>query len=134
MPFLLYVLEGATYVRVRGGIPLAGLNGPFCAAARRVPNGPEWELPETELLRFYGVDPNHYAVIIDLKPKVQNRVALYRLRHVWGFSAHGWTPLALELEGLYVDEIPPHEVSPMAFKQRFPVLSEPGIESTSSCT
>ncbi len=126
MPFFLYRLETSSYVRVRSEIPLAGLKGPLCAAARLSPDQPEWELSEDVLVRFYGVDPASHAVVIDLKPRVANEISLYRVKHVWGYSSHGWTPFAVELEGLYVDETPPGGCSAEEFKQRFPALSEPG--------
>ncbi len=71
---------------------------------------PEWELTEESLLAFYRVDPRQFAIIIDLKPRMQDPVSLYQLKHVWGYSANEWTPLALEFEGLYVEErLPPAE-------------------------
>jgi hypothetical protein len=119
MPFFLYQRDGDDYVRLRK-VPLAGLDGPICAAARRSPGSPEWELSEDGLIRSYEADPNHHAVIIDLKPNDAS-VSLYRLKYIWGFDDHTWTPLALEFEGLYVDA-PPADGRPVdAFKQRFPV-------------
>jgi len=76
MPFYLYRLDGDAYVRVRSNVRFAGLQGPLCATACRAPDIPEWELSEKELLRFYGVDPDDHAFIIDLKPKVQDEVSL----------------------------------------------------------
>lgn len=126
MPFYLYRLDGDVFDRVRSNVPLAGLNGPLCGSARRAPDNPEWELSEEALVRFFGVDSSNHVVITDLKPKVQNEISLYRLRHVWGYSSHGWTPFALELEGLYVDAQPPAGVSAAEIKQRFPKLEQPG--------
>lgn len=126
MPFFLYRLDGDAYVRVRSNVPLAGQQGPFCATARRSPDTPEWELSERELVRSYGVDPDSHVVIIDLKPKVEDEISLYRLKYAWGYSADGWTPFALELEGLYVDEKPQTGNSAASIKQRFPISSEPG--------
>ena len=98
----------------------------FVATARRSPDTPEWELSERELVRSYGVDPDSHVVIIDLKPKVEDEISLYRLKYAWGYSADGWTPFALELEGLYVDEKPQTGNSAASIKQRFPISSEPG--------
>jgi hypothetical protein len=126
MPFFIYRLDGPDYVRDRSNIPLAGLEGPLCSAARCRPDEPEWELTESDVLRSYGVDPERHAFIIDLKPSVPTGVSLYRLKHVWGYSSYGWTPFALELEGLYVDEVPPAATTATAFKQRFPALDGPG--------
>lgn len=126
MPFFLYRLDADAYARVRSDIPLAGVSGPFSAAARRAPDNPEWDIPAESLVRFFGVDPTDHAVIIDLKPKDRSLVSLYRIKHVWGYSSHAWTPLAMELEGLYVDETPPAGISPATFKQRFPALQGAG--------
>jgi hypothetical protein len=97
MPFFLYHIHEDHYAHVRSNIPLAGLKGPFCNPARRVSPAPEWKLGENELVSSYGVDPEHHAVVIDLAPK-RKTISLYRLKHVWGYSANEWTPLALELE------------------------------------
>src|SRR5271157_4875 len=106
MPFLMYQREGTDYVLTRS-IVLAGQSGPFCKMAKSTPNEPEWELSETELVRAFGVEAERNAVVIDLKPRIKDEVSLYRVRHVWGYSSHGWTPVALELEALFVDESPP---------------------------
>jgi len=127
VPFFLYRLEGNDYVRARGkNVTLAGLSGPFCRSARRVPTNPEWELTEPELLRSFGVDPTQHAVVIDLKPSNRVEVSLYRLKHVWGYSANHWTRLAWELETLYGDYTPPNGASVKDFKVRFSALSAPG--------
>jgi hypothetical protein len=69
MPFL-YSFDGDAYARVRSDIPLAGLNGSFCAASCSSPDHYEWELSEDALIGFFGVDPDRDAVPIDLKPRV----------------------------------------------------------------
>lgn len=124
MPFFLYHIDGGHFECV-GSVSLAGLNGPFCAAARCKPDNPEWELEE-RLLRSLDATPENHAVIIDLKPRMTDEVSLYRLKHVWGYSAAGWTPLALELEGLYVDAKPPRGINAANFKKRFPCVKTPG--------
>ncbi len=126
MPFFLYRVYRNDYVVARKNITLAGSNTPFCRAARCTPSTAEWELDETNLLRSFDVDPAQHAVVIDLKPRMKDQVSLYRLKHVWGYSEKGWTPLALQLEALYVDEAPPQGVSVVDFKKQFPALGEPG--------
>ena len=126
MPFFLHRIENDEFVRERSNIPLAGLHGPLSWAARRSPENLEWELPETEVVRFFGVDPENHAVVIDLKPRVSTEVSLYRLKHIWGYSSNGWTPLALELEALYVDDAPPAGIASSVFRDRFSVPSQPG--------
>lgn len=123
MPFYMYSVDGE-YVRLRNNetIPLAGQEGPFRdkivrESTREKSNPIEWELYEKELVAFYGVDPKQHAIVIDLKPQSKTEVSLYRLRHVWGYSSDGWTPMAFELECLYGDyKVQDVEV----FKTRFP--------------
>ncbi|HDY66093.1 MAG TPA: hypothetical protein ENH84_07685 [Phycisphaerae bacterium] len=52
-------------------------------------------------------DYPHNTLLIDLKPK-QNKtnLSLYEVMDVWGYSASGWTPILLRLNGLFVDEDP----------------------------
>jgi hypothetical protein len=47
------------------------------------------------------------TLLIDLKPK-QNKteLSLYEVMDVWGHSEHGWSPIMLRLNGLFVDEEP----------------------------
>ena len=125
MPFLLYRIDDKQFEYVRP-ISLAGLNGPFCSAAKCKPKNPEWEVDENSLLKFFGVTAENHAIVIDLKPGVADEVSFYRLKHAWGYSANGWTPMAFEIETLYVDYKPPRGKSTAAFKQLFPSLQEAG--------
>lgn len=52
-------------------------------------------------------DYPHSTLLIDLKPK-QNKtnLSLYEVMDVWGYSASGWSPILLRLNGLFVDEDP----------------------------
>jgi hypothetical protein len=120
MPFFLYREEGRNFALVRS-VALAGQNGPFCIAAKQNADSPEWELSEDELIRSFEADSEHHAVIIDLKPRMKEKVSLYRIRHAWGYSSQGWTPFALELEALYVDFKPPSRLSATVFKKHFPI-------------
>lgn len=47
------------------------------------------------------------TLLINLKPK-QNKtnLSLYEVMDVWGYSADGWSPILLRLNGLFVDENP----------------------------
>lgn len=120
MPFFLYKVEADWASKIRT-ISLAGLHGPICAAAKRHPDEAEWELDEASLLEFLQVDPENHAVIIDLKPSQPTEISLYRLRHIWAYYSPGWTPLAVELEALYVDDYAPDGTRPSVFKERFPI-------------
>jgi hypothetical protein len=84
-----------------------------------------WHLRERRLLELLGTDdPSRHALVIDLKPRVDGNVSLYRLRNVWGYRGEGWAPLALQLEVLFADR---EEPDPDRFKQCF---REPGKEGT----
>jgi len=113
--------DGNRYARIilpgrNFNISLAGAQGPLCGPIRQATSNPEWELTETELLNSYSVDPLTHALIIDRESRrSDDNVSLYRLKHIWGYSKDGWTPLALELEGLYIGEALPHTETKQAF-------------------
>jgi hypothetical protein len=69
------------------------------------------------ILSRLGIEqPAEHRILIDLKPSDKTNVSLYRLRDGWGYSNEGWTPLALRLESLLVDD--PRD-NPTIFKQEF---------------
>lgn len=76
-----------------------------------------WHLPETELLKLVVEEkPSDHAILIDLKPNAKGNVSIYQLKDIWGFSYSEWTPIALHLETLFVDE----EIeNPDSFKNTF---------------
>ena len=48
------------------------------------------------------------TLLIDLKPKQkESNLSLYEVMDVWGYSDHGWTPILLRLNALFVDQDPP---------------------------
>lgn len=116
MPPFLYTLNSkqGEYRQVRE-ISLSGTASPFrtiCAEA-----GQEWHATEGRILSLLGFErPVEHRILIDLKPSDKSNVSLYRLRDVWGYSDEGWTPLALRLECLLVDE---PQGNPSSFKQVF---------------
>lgn len=118
MPFFLYRTEGHDFVQARS-VSLEGQGGPFCARAMSSPENPECDLSEAELVGSFAAEPEKNAVIIDLKPRIKDEVSLYRVRYVWAYSSHGWTPVALELETLFVDESQPVGISAQTFKKEF---------------
>jgi hypothetical protein len=68
-----------------------------------------WHLSETEIIRELEKDkdkPSGNALIIDLKPKIQDRLSLYEVVEAWGHSANGWSPVMLRLKALFVDADP----------------------------
>lgn len=105
------------YVR---NVQIAGRNGPLCRLvtqnATLTARNRCWHATERDILQALDGSLHDHALIIDLKPRVKANVSLYRLREVWGYSHDEWSPLALRLEGIFVD----HQVSdPAQFKQRF---------------
>lgn len=63
-----------------------------------------WEVNVDEGLRnFEPPYPNH-TIIIDLYPYVTDKLSLYELVGVYGYSNHEWTPVMLHLRGLFVEE------------------------------
>jgi hypothetical protein len=47
------------------------------------------------------------TLVIDLKPKQNKKnLSLYEVMDVWGFSDHGWSPILVRLDGLFVDAEP----------------------------
>lgn len=50
---------------------------------------------------------NNNVLIIDLKPNSSKpNISLYEIRKIWGYSSFDWTPIMLQLKGLFVDENP----------------------------
>lgn len=125
MPFMLYQYRlnnngTHTFTRERK-VSLAGKSGPIASYVRdeytRKKVTPlRWHMLEANLLRRLKVSADDYALIIDLKPKVKGNVSLYQLKDIWGFSSSGWTPVALRLESLFVDE---HQENADIFKKQF---------------
>jgi hypothetical protein len=116
MPFFLYALDSqrGEYRQVRE-VSLSGKASPFRTVSAEA--GQEWHASEERILSLLGVErPDEHRILIDLKPGDKSTVSLYRLRDVWGYSYKDWTPLALRLESLLVDE--PQD-NPSTFKQVF---------------
>lgn len=124
MPFLLYETsssgEHRRYKRLRE-ISLAGKNGPLSRIALRGANRQEiphkWHASSSGIIIEVLGDPKCQEILIDLKPNDKERVSLYKLSDVWGYSEDNWTPVAFLLESLYVD----HKVDrpPDTFKLEF---------------
>jgi len=53
------------------------------------------------------------TLVIDLKPNAKNNLSLYELVNIFGFSAHGWTPMLLHLKSIFVDDEGPEEMKKM---------------------
>lgn len=123
MPFFLYSLdsEQEKYRQIRE-ISLSGRQSPFPNICTEL--GDRWHCTDTDILSHLGdVEPAEHRILIDLKPSDKTNVSLYRLRDVWGYSYESWTPLALRLESLLVDD--PRD-NPTIFKQEFVGPKESG--------
>ena len=111
MAFLLYDVKstgaGKHYTLIEN-IRLAGSNGPL-AAIHNSKNPTKkksftWHASDAEILQNIEGAKSEQEFVIDLKPNAKGNLSLYRLLDVWGFSYDNWTPLALRLECLFVDE------------------------------
>ena len=123
MPFYLYKTTGeapeTTYQQLNE-IKLAGSYGPIARYAREKNAGRpapwEWHVTERDLLVASDQQPDGHAIVIDLKPRATRNVSLFRLTDVWGFTCDDWTPIALRLSALFIDE---EREGPDAFKKDF---------------
>jgi len=131
MPFLVYRLDRklgeTTRVRLKQQVSLGGGNGPLAALVHERSRGEgvfPWQMVEAELLkRLQQAPADEHALLVDLKPSVKDNISLYRVRRLWGYSYPAWTPLAVQIEALYVDKTHP---DPDKFKRDCPLPSAPG--------
>jgi hypothetical protein len=116
MPFVVYRKEKNFLIKEKE-VPLAGKKGPiFSIVTKRADKekwqerykeedyGIGWEITEKDLLEELNFNSESFSLVIDLKPSVKNNVSLYYLRRIWGYSYSSWTPIALQLETIYVDK------------------------------
>ena len=102
-------------------VSLAGKNSPIASLVNELSKKEgttelRWHVSEGEILRRLNKSVDQHALIVDLKPSVENNVSLYHLKEIWGFSYDVWTPIAIRLETLAVDE---YVQDPEKFKQKF---------------
>lgn len=130
MPFIVYERKNGYLERVKK-VSLAGYGPIHSLAESRFLNasvknnneGIGWEIAEEDLIEELGFDAEKFRLVIDLKPNVKQNVSLYYLRRILGYSYDTWTPVALQLETIFVDK----EVeNPAEFKQKFREPSEDG--------
>ncbi len=80
----------------------------------------QWAMSERHITsrakRLHGLPGGSYFVVTDLKPNANGNVSLYRVQNMWGVTIRTWTPIALRLQGLFVDET---RANPARFKQGF---------------
>jgi hypothetical protein len=75
-----------------------------------------WHMPDSNFIYKLSGSSGKYALIIDLKPKMSNNVSLFQVKDFWGYSYESWTPVAVRLETLFVDE---NKKNPDEFKKHF---------------
>jgi hypothetical protein len=65
-----------------------------------------WETSDQELLAAEDSEfgKGKHRLVIDLKPASKGNLSLYQLEHIWGCTFEAWTPIALRLRPLFVDE------------------------------
>lgn len=120
MPFLLYKVTGGggnrAYSRLRE-IHISGHLEPIAKSQAIVGALPcRWEASAADILLQEGVSASDHEIVIDLMPSRANSVSLYRLVRVWGYSEAEWTPVALQLESLFVER---PCAMPEQFKENF---------------
>jgi hypothetical protein len=113
MAFLLYSIDAAGKWHSERPIVLSRV---LSAHARTVVPTPrprswweyQWVRSEHELVKDLcselGLPAKNYSTVIDLKPKETKSVSLHRVEKIWGVTTPTWTPIALRLSGLFVDE------------------------------
>ena len=113
--------NGWKYEYSNQDISLAGLYDKHCISSlllNKIKRGMDrdhsnqpfgWNISINEELNEMG--KGDHAIIIDLKPSSKELKSFYELIDVCGYSADGWTPVMLHLQGLYTDEKCPDENS-----------------------
>lgn len=122
MPFYLYRTEqisSGVVLERQQVVQLAGTSGPLYSYVNRTKRAKHfpWQIDEAGILAEISGPPSpDPRLIVDLKPSAKRNVSLYIIRRIWGYSYEEWTPIAVQLEGVFVDV----EVeNPEQFKQRF---------------
>ena len=124
MPFIIYAIEAnddtVDFKRLRIVSGLSSTIGSFVSEHAPIGGGAPlpWHMSGSDIIQRVGGSPSEHAFVIDLKPSAKNNVSLYQLNDIWGFSYPHWTPLALRLETLFVDE---YSEGPEEFKEHFVV-------------
>lgn len=102
----------ATHYEFKEQVSLFGCNNGFIPwlLGLKLPPGQgepyEWHIDVVSELGA-NAEYSNSTLLIDLKPK-QNKtnLSLYEVMDVWGYSASGWSPILLRLNGLFVDKDP----------------------------
>jgi len=83
----------------------------------------KWDASEQQLL---ALEDEEFAgwqhrLVIDLKRTTEGNLSLYQLQHIWGWTLESWTPIALRLRPIFVDEKVKHYEQ---FKKKLELPSE----------
>lgn len=122
MAFLLYSEDRDGHWHLVQNIKLLPIIADFVSAKWKATRQStlQWAMSERHITsrakRLHGLPSGNYFVVIDLKPNANGNVSLYRVQNVWGVTIRTWTPIALRLQGLFVDQT---RVNPARFKQGF---------------
>ena len=109
MSFLVYrtsTRAGRTEFSRLKGVSLAGhRKGLICRTlVRRSEFAEKWHVTEADMLQTARCDPGHHALILDMRPSVENEASMYRIRDVWGYSDEYWTRLLLRFDFVFWHE------------------------------
>ncbi|MCD6385141.1 hypothetical protein J7M23_05120 [Candidatus Sumerlaeota bacterium] len=129
MAFRVYEKIGNYLIIKEKEVSLAGKRGPIYSLAMKKiksykgSNAVGWEITEEELIEALGYNRNTHKLIIDLKPDDENKVSLFYLKRIFGYSYDKWTPIALQLERIYSDK-PVKDVKEFKNKFQIPPVDE----------
>jgi hypothetical protein len=65
-----------------------------------------WHIDVVHELGAHPDYPANSTLIIDLKPNQSDKLSLYEILDVWGYTYWKWSPILLRLAGLFMDEDP----------------------------
>ncbi len=104
--------QSATRYKHKEEVSLFGCNEGFIAMLlkNKLPKNQDevykWHI---DFIAELGAHPDYpcSTLLIDLKPwQKEENLSLYEVMDAWGYSADGWTPIMLRLNGLFVDADP----------------------------
>jgi hypothetical protein len=75
-----------------------------------------WTISADDMLKAGHYQPANHALVIDIAPNRPNRVNLFEIKAISGYSFCNWTPLMLTLEELFANLPSKHEEK---IKRRF---------------
>jgi len=61
-----------------------------------------WHIESDKLFNTLDLPGN--ALVIDVKPNSKDKISLFKVKNIWGYSRSGWTPIMLELKTIVHDK------------------------------